>query len=157
MDGFLPSSMRRTYASPGVVGRLHAALPFWRDTLKANQAVLDCIERGYCVPLVSEPPTFYADNNLSARRHPQFVRTAIQDLLESDCIEQVNSAPHCCNPLTVAEGKKLRLVLDLSRHVNKYVRYCQFKYETWSDVRQVISEGCYIITFDFKSGYHHNS
>ena len=57
----------------------------------------------------------------------------------------------------MAESKKLRLVLDLSRHVNKYVRYCHFKYETWSDVRQVISEDCYFKTFDFKSGYHHIS
>jgi hypothetical protein len=144
-------------ASPEVVGRLKAALPFWRDSLHASSAVLDCIERGYCVPLVSEPPAFYADNNLSALRHPQFVQQAISDLLRSDCIEQVSTASYCCNPLTVAEGKKLRLVLDLSRHVNKYVRYCQFTYESWSDVRPLITKGCYFLTFDFKSGYHHVS
>lgn len=150
-------STNRARASPGVVGRLQARLPFWRETLKASQSVLACIEQGYCVPFVSEPPAFYADNNRSALQHSQFVTDTIQDLLKSDCIEQVRTAPHCCSPLTVAEGKKLRMVLDLSRHVNEYVQYCQFKYETWSDVQQVISKGCYFITFDFKSGYHHVS
>jgi len=101
-----------------------------------------------------EPPAFFARNNMSARNHPDFVRAAIQELLEGGCIEEVAFMPHCCNPLTVADGKKMRLVLDL-RHVNQFVKYQQFRYETWQDVSKVVTQGCYFLTFDFKSGYHH--
>jgi len=43
-------------------------------------------------------------------------------------VEEHSSPPHCVNPLTVAEGKKLRLVIDL-REVNKYLVKTKFYYE----------------------------
>ena len=46
-----------------------------------------------------------------------FVVHAISELLDSGCITEHNEPPFCVNPLTVAEAKKLRLVIDL-RHVN---------------------------------------
>ena len=64
--------------------------------------------------------------------------------------------PYCCNPLTVAKGSKLRLILDL-RHVNKYVRYCPIKYEDWGLLEQVVQPGDYFISFDLTAGYHHVS
>ena len=42
---------------------------------------------------------------------------AISKLLVSDCIQEHFEPPYCVNPLSVAEGKTLRLVIDL-RHVN---------------------------------------
>ena len=36
--------------------------------------------------------------------------------------------PFCCNPLTVARGKKLRLVFDL-HHVNAYLHERKFRYK----------------------------
>jgi hypothetical protein len=65
------------------------------------------------VPSVTEPTPFYARNNLSARSHPDFVIQAIDKLLQNKCVVEVGYEPFCCNPLTVAVGKKLRLVLDL--------------------------------------------
>jgi len=140
-----------------VVGRLSTALPFWRDTIKASEYILSCIKQGYIVPFTTEPPAFYAANNQSAVKNIEFVRKTIRELLESNCIQEVSTMSHCCNPLTVAEGKKLRLVLDCSRHINKYVQYQQFKYESWQAAKQVIQPGCYMVTFDFKSGYNHLS
>ena len=48
------------------------------------------------------------NNNLSALRHPDFVVHAILELLDNGCIAEHSEPPFCANPLTVAEGKKLR-------------------------------------------------
>lgn len=138
-----------------VVGRLTSCLPFWRGTLKANQFVLDIIEHGYTIPFIEEPPSAYAANNKSASNHPGFVRETIKNLILSNVVREVNSPAYCCNPLTVAMGKKLRLVLDLSRFVNPYVRHVHFKYEDWSVAEQVIQPGSWFFNWDFTSGYHH--
>lgn len=139
-----------------VVGRLPRCLPFWRDTLKANQFVLDIIEHGYTIPFVEEPLPAYAANNRSALSHPVFVREAIDKLISSNVVREVDSPAYSCNPLTVVAGKKkLRLVLDLSRFVNPYVRYVHFKYEDWSVAEQVVQPGSWFFNWDFTSGYHH--
>ena len=72
-------------------------------------------------------------------------------------MREISSPAYCCNPVTVATGKKLRLVLDLSRFVNPYVRYQHFKYEDWSVAEQVVQTGCLFFNWDFTSGYHHVS
>jgi hypothetical protein len=138
-----------------VVGRLPRCLPFWRDTLKANQFVLDIIEHGYTIPFMEEPPPAYAANNRSALNYPVFVREAIHKLILSNVVREVDSPTYCCNPLTVATGKKLRLVLDLSRFVNPYVRHVHFKYADWSVAEQVVQPGSWFFNWDFTSGYHH--
>lgn len=46
---FISSTMQHQCEAgdPCVVGRLNAALPFWRDNLKASQFVLDIMQDGY--------------------------------------------------------------------------------------------------------------
>ena len=52
----------------------------------------------------------------------------ISKLLVNDCIQEHFEPPYCVNPLSVAEGKTLRLVIDL-RHVNPCPCKHSFKYE----------------------------
>ena len=66
------------------------------------------------------------------------------------------SEPYCINSLTVAEGKKLRLVSDL-RHVNKYLVVPIFKYENLKSLSKIFEQGYYFFTRDRKQGYHHIS
>ena len=58
------------------------------------------------------------------------------------------------NPLTVAEGEKLRLVIDL-RRVNNCLVKPRFKYEDLRSLSQVLDEEHWFFTWDLKSGYHH--
>lgn len=158
----LSLSLRVDASAPGVgdtsvVGRLKNCVGFWRDTLKANKFVLDMIENGYTIPFVVEPTACYFSNNKSALEHPEFVREAIEKLLVSGVVREMSGPSYCCNPLTVATNKKLRLVLDLSRHVNRFVLYQHFKYEDWSVADQVVKAGNWMFTWDFTSGYHHLS
>ena len=79
---------------------------------------MDIIRNGYGLPFTSIPQDCFIKNNKSALMHPKFVEDSIFKLLEDGCIQEVSSPARCVNPLPVAEGKKLRSVLDL-RHVNR--------------------------------------
>ena len=98
---------------------LSPPLVFWASTLDAPQFTLDTISHGYRIPFASYSAPCFLSNNLSALMHPDFVVHAISELLDNSCITEHSEPSFCFNPLTVAvaEGKKLRLVIDL-RHVN---------------------------------------
>ena len=57
-------------------------------------------------------------------------------------------------PLSVVEGKKKRLVLDL-RHINKFPFIPKFHYEDVSSLSQVFAKDDWFFNWDLKSGYHH--
>ena len=79
---------------------------------------------------------------------------------EQGLISEVNSPPHSVNPLSVAEGKKLRLVLDLPEEfceVNRYLVKCYFRYEDLRSLAEVFQKGFCFFTWDLKSGYHYGS
>ena len=112
-----------------VVGGLKKNSSFWKKHLQASDFVQTIFERGYVIPFLSAPPSFFAKNNKSSLDHIEFVEEAIKSLLDKGCISEVDEMPKCCNSLTVAQkNSKLRLVLD-SRHVNQYVRLQKMKYE----------------------------
>ena len=138
----------------GVKGRLKSSVSFWASTLDAPQFTLDTISHGYRIPFASYPAPCFLSNNLSALRHPDFVVHAISELLDNGCITERSEPPFCVNPLTVAEGKKLRLVIDL-RHVNCHLVRFKFKYEDLRSLSQVLQEGHWFFTWDLKAGYHH--
>ena len=140
--------------SDNVKGRLQGHLPFWRDTLQAPEFVLSTIETGYRLPLLQYPPRCNLRNNLSAFKRPDFLEEAIAEFLRNRCINEYTCPPFCVNPLTVAEGKNLRLVINL-RHVNQYIFKARFKYEDLRSLSQVIEEGHWFFTWDLTSGYHH--
>ena len=135
-------------------GRLGNFSNFWAQTLKASSFVQSIIDNGYIIPFDNPPPAFYAENNRSSLRNADFVEEAIKKLASFGCIEELSERPFCCNPLTVAEGEKPRLVLDL-RHVNQYVSQNKFRYEDLRTLAQLFDEGDYFCTFDLRNGYHH--
>ncbi|PIO60977.1 reverse transcriptase [Teladorsagia circumcincta] len=58
------------------------------------------------------------------------------------------------HPLSVAKGKKLRLVLDLS-HLNQFLHVPKIKLDDMSSILNVLPEKGFMATFDLRSGYHH--
>ena len=91
-------------------------------------------------------PSFYAPNNKSRLRNSKFVSQAISKLLRNNCIEELYQETYCCNPLTVAESKKLRLVLDLL-HVNSFIKQNKFRYENLTTLLEILSEGEHFTIF----------
>ena len=137
-----------------MAGNIHKKGQFWHNTLDASKFVLDIIDHGYRLPFAHPCPPFLAKNNASSRNHPEFVTEAIQKLIKQNCVKEVDQVPFCCNPLTVATGKKLRLVLDL-RHVNAHLKKFRFRYENLKTLAKIFEKGFHFATFDLKSGYHH--
>ena len=103
-----------------IAGRINKNYEIWKEELEASPFVLNIVKNGYTLPFTCNPPPCSLKNNRSSQRNRSFVESSIFELLKNKCIEEVNEPPFCINPLSVAEGKKLRLVLDL-RHVNKYL------------------------------------
>jgi len=115
---------------------------------------VNIVENGYYLPFHSEPPPFYAKNNLSSLKQQDFVDESINKLLRNNCIEETSNCPYVCNPLAVAEGSKLRLVLDL-KYVNSYLNSQTFKYENLSTVAKLFEKDFFFGTFDLRDGYYH--
>ena len=137
-----------------VKGRLFSCYNFWKNNLNASEFVLSVISRGYILPLQTQPPPFFAKNNVSSLNNREFVETEILNYVKKGYIKEISEVSYCCNPLTVAEGKKLRLVLDL-RHVNKYLNTPHFKYEDLRVVADLLNQNDFFTSFDLVSGYFH--
>lgn len=137
-----------------VIANLKPGIEFWSNTLDASDFVLRSIREEYRIPFSSYPVPCYLKNNKSSLSHSQFVLDAISELLSNGCIIEQNFPPFCVNPLTVPEGKKLRLVLDL-RHGNSYLVKLKFKYKDLRSLSQMLEQGDWFFTWDLKSGYHH--
>ena len=112
------------------------------------------IKNGYVLPFITNPPRFYTKNNRSSLRHQDFVESEIANCLKKSYIIETDEIPFCCNPLTVAEGKKLRLVLDL-RHVNPHLKKSKFRYEDLDTVADILQANDYFTVFDLVSAYYH--
>ena len=105
------------------VGSLNKQFSFWKDTIKANNLVLNVISSGYLILFNKTPTSVNLRNNGSAFKHSSFVKQAINKLLKSGAaIECADILLYAINPLTLSvnhKGKE-RLILDL-RHVNQFI------------------------------------
>ena len=139
-----------------VKGRLRERLQFWRDEIEAPASVLDTIEGGYVLPLMSQPTPFSCRNHKSTSLHAEFVQQSVADFLAGNCIKEVPGEPFICSSLSVVEssGGKKRLVINL-RHLNRFLWKQKFKYEDLQVAMLLFERGDYLFSFDLKSGYHH--
>jgi hypothetical protein len=136
-------------------GSLRKCVEFWRHIV-ANEFIIDIIQEGYKLPLISDAEKLQLSNNKSAVDNSNFVTQAIQKLLRTNCIKEVKEVPHIVNPLTVAQDKsgKFRLILDC-RHLNEHLAKFSFRYEDSHTALDMIIDSDFMYTFDLKSAYHH--
>ena len=153
IDDYLGSGVEFVEGSSGVKGRPKQCISYWESTICAPQFVLGLISEGYRLPFVRFPDKCHLRSNRSAVRHPQFVEEAISKLLLNDCIQEHCELPYCVNPLSVAEGRKLRLVIDL-RHVNPCLFKHSSRYEDPHCLSKVFEQNFWFFTWDLESGYH---
>ena len=52
-----------------VKGRFKECIKFWKEAIEAPAYIIDCIQYGYKLPLISEPPRYQQSNSASAFRH----------------------------------------------------------------------------------------
>jgi hypothetical protein len=86
-----------------VKGRLKSCISFWKDTIRPSyNEIISFIEQVYVIPFVDKPQSFYLKNNKSALKNKEFVDSAIQDLLDKNCVYETFYKPYNINPLSVA-------------------------------------------------------
>ena len=83
--------MIETPVQPSVWGRLAKCVDFWRFS-EVSQFILNVICEAYKIPFFLLPTPFSKANNASARANSGFVTQAVNDLLQSDLIEEIFSA-----------------------------------------------------------------
>ena len=123
--------------------------------MKANKAIFNVLKEGYKLPWYTVSKSAHFNNNKYAITHSDFVSEAIQDLLKTNRIIEVNDL-HVINPfaVTVQNSGKKRLVLDL-RYVNKHIYKERIKFEDLRLMEQFLNPHDYMFKFDIKQGYHH--
>ena len=91
-----------------------------------------------------------------------FVREQVAKLDKRGVVKAVRTPPRCINPLSVAakelgDKKRLRLCLDLSRHVNKALRTEPCKLATLASSVAMIfpNDWMAVYSYDLASAYHH--
>ena len=138
-----------------VQGRLREHSAFWLEELEASDFVRGIVTEGYRLPFFATPEPMCHRNHSSALSNDAFVSTAIAELLQTQCVAEVECCPKVCSPLQVATNArgKMRLVVDL-RYINSFLWKDKFKYEDIKLVPQMFSRGDFFTTFDLKSGYH---
>ena len=146
-----------------VPGGIHksSTQEFWRDELKASSWVLDVLDNGYVIPFTEPPPIYEEDNNGSAKNNMEFVRQAVQELVEQGVVEIVSKKPRCVSPLTVASrdlpdgSKKLRLCWDGSRCINLLLKEQPVKLAHFTRALEITKQNDFQIKYDLKSAFHH--
>ena len=113
----------------GVQARIAKSKMRWFENLNMSLTVIEVLSNGYKLLFVQIPDSCFIPYNNSALHEDEFIRRAIEEILTKRCILEVDSLLYCCNLLTVVRGKKLLLVIDSSRSVNKNLQACKFKYE----------------------------
>ena len=79
------------------------------NTLKANDFVIETVNNGYKLPPKDTPVKTEFRNNVSAIQNSDFVNEALKELIESNCVIEVQHKPHVINSLSVSinsSGKK---------------------------------------------------
>ena len=144
-----------TESSPvqSVQGRINTRKNWWFENLQLSALVIGVLLTSYIIPFVALPPPCFIKNNKSALDHAEFAANAINELVINSCAIEVFSRPYCCNPLSVVCGRKLRLVLDLSRSVNPFVRKFKFKfkYESLPTLAVMFRDNFWFFTFYIES------
>ena len=133
----------------GVQGNLKPCLQFWQNMLQFPKFVCNVIQH-YVLPFKAIPPRIFLLNNRSALRHSEFVEQLICKLVDVRCLIECESPPTVVNPLSVVQGKKLRLLLDL-RHVNPHIQITKFRSEDLRLLSENFEPGFYFFTFDLES------
>jgi hypothetical protein len=149
------------------VGSIHDPdmIEFWKKTFTEDVYVQNILREGYKIPVKmssEERSTIYRErNNKSARSEMDFVRSEVERLVQGGLVIEVEKAPICTNPLSVAfkvngDGSiKRRLVIDLSRWIDKFVIPDKYKMSRIQDALSQSSPGDFQSVYDISKAYHH--
>jgi hypothetical protein len=118
--------------------------------------IQDDITTGVSLPLLSQPPPVIFSNTPAVNETASAVRARLADYMDFGAVEELppdTTPPHGIQPLHVIikEGKKPRLVIDLSRNLNQFLEYRHFTYSKVDDAVALASPGCWFGKLDLSN------
>ena len=118
---------------------------------------MDLLQHGYSLPFHTPPEPSITKNNLSARNNMKFVREEVLKLKQAGVVTFVDTPPFIVSPLTVASNSagKLRLCLDVSRSVNKFLNIPKVVLADLRTALQITDPNDWQAVYDLSSAYHH--
>ena len=133
---------------------------FWINDLKADVWTVRLLEEGYRLPFREAPGQYQERNNKSARQEKPYLIESVASLRDRGVVKKLRCRSWCTNPLTVSsrlvEGKvKKRLCIDLSRHVNLFLKQEAMTMTTLDKSLSLVQPGDWMATFDLTSAFHH--
>jgi hypothetical protein len=103
------------------------------------------------------PPRRNYSNTRPVNQHKAEVQARLDEYRSFGALIHIdkNEGADFIQPLhcIVKEGKKIRLVLDLSRNLNDYLKYHYFKYSTVQHAVQLSYPGCWFVKVDLSNCY----
>jgi hypothetical protein len=140
----------------------------WRSTIalmrlepNANLEELAEIEahitEGVTLPFLSEPTTLSYINTSTVTQHATVVRQRLREYMDFGAVIELPASTDLSDiriqPLHVIikEGKKPRLVIDLSRNLNDHLRYDYFHYSSVDDAVEASHPGCWYGKLDLSN------
>jgi hypothetical protein len=115
------------------------------------------ITEGITLPLLSEPTLTSYDNTTTVRQHEAVVRQRLREYMDFGAVVEFPSSTDLSDlriqPLHVIikEGKKPRLVIDLSRNLNDHLRCDYFHYSSVDDAVEASHKGCWYGKLDLSN------
>ena len=166
----VPSSLFRpnTPAAPAVRSAEHqhhwlSTIGLMRQQPGADKKELDEIEAhitdGVSLPLLSTPLAISYDNTPTVSQHASAVRARLHEYMQFGAVIELPSDTSLADgdlriqPLHVIikEGKKPRLVIDLSRNLNDHLEYEYFQYSSVDDAVEASHPGCWYGKLDLSN------
>ena len=144
-------------------GSIHTSevLEFWEKELKASDWILNTLKKGYLIPFRENPTQYEEGNNKTVRENMKITRGILADMISKQVVHVVKEKPFCVNPLGLVSRMqdngqmKHRLVLDVSRHVNRYIDVPHVRLSHLDRAIELTQEGDYQLIFDLVSAYYH--
>lgn len=118
--------------------------------------VRDFIHNGVRLPFISEPEHRHYPNTPSVQEHFDAVANRIADYERFGAVERIDEPPDgYWHPLhaVVRQGKKVRVVLDLSRNLNDCLARPSQRYESVQTAADRSYQGCWYGKLDLSNMY----
>lgn len=134
---------------------LRSCLQEWSN-IGASKTVLDWLQQGVKLPLISDPHNFELENYSFNPKEEKFVDSEIKNLQQAKAIIPVPYKPWCVSPIgcTPKRGGGFRLITDL-RKFNAICKPPKFVDEGIDTVISLLEKNDYLVTADIKNGFLH--
>lgn len=118
------------------------------------------ITHGISLPLIEQPSSIHYSNTTTVSEHHQLVAERISEYINIGAIQpwqpesaDASTVPHLVQPLHVIikDGKKPRLVIDLSRNLNHLLPHESFHYASVQDAVRLSTPNCFYSKLDISN------